>query len=282
MAMSGRGRSTLFRARRRRRGPLVLLLALLGAAAAALWWTRMRDPVQEPAPAPAEEPLAAPAPLGERFPSEESAEPAPPSPAPDAPPAEPLPPLAESDAVARETGAALSPHPLVAAALRESGVIERFVAAVDQLAEGNAPRRDFEPLRPEGRFLVLGGDASPRIDPASYRRYDALAAAVAALDAQAVAAAYRRFAPLCEEAYRELGYPEGGFEARLRTALALLATTPRIDASPALVAEVKRFEFADPELEALADAQKQLLRMGPDNVARVTAKLREIEAALDS
>ena len=49
---------------------------------------------------------------------------------------------------------------------------------------------------------------------------------------------------------------------------------------PALVAEVKRYEFADPNLESLPDAQKQLLRMGPENQARVVAKLREIGAAL--
>jgi hypothetical protein len=263
---------------RRRRWPLLLPL-LLVAALAALWWLRVRERVLEPVPAV--EPLAAPAPLGQsEAPAAEPA--AEPSPDAEAPPAEPLPPLAESDALAREVGAALSTHPLAAAMLRESGVIERFVAAVDQLAEGSAPRRDFETLRPEGRFLALGRDAELRVDPASYRRYDALAAAVAALDARVAAAAYRRLAPLCEEAYRALGYPEGGFDARLRTALALLAATPRTEASPALVAEVKRYEFADPSLESLADAQKQLLRMGPDNAAHITAKLREIEAALDA
>jgi hypothetical protein len=268
------------RARRRRRLP-ALVLGLLAAALAALWWLRAHERVLEPAPAPAEQPLAPPAPLGQTAPP---AEPVASAEAPEvpAPSAEPLPPLAESDALARDVAAALSSHPLVGAALRESGVIERFVAAVDQLAEGSAPRRDLEALRPEGRFAVLGGASAPRLDPASYRRYDALAAAIAALDANALAAAYRRLSPLCEEAYRGLGYPEGGFAARLRAALALLAATPRTDASPALVAEVKRYEFADPSLEALADAQKQLLRMGPENAARIVDKLREIEAALDA
>jgi hypothetical protein len=279
MSLIERGRpgARSLRARRGRRWPLPLVL--LAAAFAAFWWLRAREPASEPAPT--EEPLASPAPLGEAEPPATFAEPeVEPSPVPEATPAEELPPLAESDAPAREAGGALSSHPLVREALRESGVIERFVAVVDQLAEGLAPRRDFAALQPEGRFLVLGDDDAPRIDPASYRRYDALAAAVAALDPRAVAATYRRFAPLCEEAYRSLGYPEGGFDARLRSALALLAATPRIDASPALVAEVKRYEFADPELESLTDAQKQLLRMGPDNAARITAKLREIEAQL--
>jgi Protein of unknown function (DUF3014) len=262
----------------RRRLPLLLFL-LLVAALGALWWLRAREDAIEPPPAPAEAPLAVPAPLG-------AGEPPAPEPEPSAgaalepAPAEPLPALAESDPLARELGGRVSSHPLFAAALKEAGVVERFVAVVDQLAEGNAPRRDLDFLRPGGRFLVLGQEPALQIDPASYRRYDALAQAVAALDARAVAAAYQRIAPLCEESYRALGYPEGGFDERLRTALTLLGSTPRIDDTPALVAQVKRYEFADPNLENLADAQKQLLRMGPRNAKLVADKLREIEAAL--
>jgi hypothetical protein len=40
------------------------------------------------------------------------------------------------------------------------------------------------------------------------------------------------------------------------------------------------FKFADPQLEGLAAAQKQLLRTGPDNMRRIKAKLREIKEAL--
>lgn len=267
------------RARRRRRVPLLLLLALI-ATLALLWWLRGQEDAGEPAPAPAEAPELVAPPLGasEPLPAEPEAEPPEPAQAPA--PAEPLPALSESDALARELARGVAKHPLVTAALAESGVIERFVAAVDQLAEGNAPRRDLEFLRPKGRFLVLGREPDLRVDPTSYRRYDALASAFAALDAEALAAAYRRLAPLCEEAYRALGYPEGGFEQRLRAALALLASTPQAGDTPALVAEVKRYEFADPNLESLPDAQKQLLRMGPRNQERIVAKLREIEAAI--
>jgi hypothetical protein len=262
---------------RRGRARWLLLLAL-GAALALLWWLRRED-APPPAPAPAAEAPApaVPAPLGAEAPAPE-AEPAPPPPA--AEPAEPLPPLAESDALAREAARGASRHPLAAQALRGSRVIDRFVTAVDQVAEGKAPRRDLDFLRPEGPFLVLGEEPELRVDPGSYRRYDALAAAFASLDAAALVAAYRRLAPLCEESYRALGYPEGGFEARLRAALALLAATPKTSASPALVAETRRYEFADPNLENLPDAQKQLLRMGPQNVERIVAKVREIEAAL--
>jgi hypothetical protein len=266
--------------RLRRRRPLLLLLALV-ATLAALWWLRAEEPSLPPGAAPSEAPL----PLGAGSPP--LAEPAPaPAPEPELEaaaepvPAEPLPSRADSDGLARDLARGVSSHPLFLALLTESGLVDRFVLLVDNLAEGIVPRRELAFLRPKDPFLVRGAEPALRVDPASYARYDALAAAIASLDARAAAAAYHRLAPLCEESYRALGYPEGGFEQRLRAALALLGSTPRSDADPALVAETKRYEFADPSLESLSDAQKQLLRMGPANAARVTAKLAEIEAAL--
>jgi hypothetical protein len=260
---------------------LVFALLALAAAGATLWWSRAYEGVFEPAPEPAAAPRLEAPPLGgtEPLPLEPDAAPVV-EPEPEPAPAEPRVALAESDALARELAGAVSRSPLLAPALREAGLIERFVVIVDQLAEGNAPRRELAFLRPQGAFLVLGREPELRIDPSSYPRYDALAQALAGIDARAAVAAYRRLAALCEESYRALGYPEGGFEQRLRTALALLGSTPKIDASPALLAQVKRYEFADADLESLSDAQKQLLRMGPKNAALVAAKLREIEAAL--
>ncbi len=40
------------------------------------------------------------------------------------------------------------------------------------------------------------------------------------------------------------------------------------------------YTFADDSYESLPAAQKQLLRMGPDNIQRVKDKLREIRRAL--
>jgi hypothetical protein len=270
---------------------LVLTFVLLGAGLAALWWLTGGG---EPAP---DRELAAPAPREE--PSEPLAgtdraladseleaaplpEPRTEPPAPAPPPAEPLPPLARSDGLTRQLAAPASKHALFGVLLREAGLIERFVLLVDNLAEGLVPRRPLAALVPKQKFLVLGDEPELRLDPASYRRFDAVTAAIASLDVPSAVAAYRRLEPLCEQSYRALGYPEGGFEARLRAALALLLETPAAAPSPALVAETLRYEFADPALEQLTDAQKLLLRMGPENGERVRRKLREIETALGS
>jgi hypothetical protein len=264
-----------------RRGLWFLLLLAFAGACGALWWLLRDAPVVPTAAQPVVEPppLAAGRPAASE-PGGESAPEAAPEPALEPAAAEPLPPLAESDALARGLARPLSRHPLYVRLVRDAGLIDRFVLIVDNLAEGSVPRRELAELRPAGKFgVVVAGDVL-RVDPASYRRYDALAEAIASLDTRAAVSAYRRVAPLCEESYRALGYPEGGFERRLSQALALLVATPTPGASPALVPETKRYEFADPALESLADAQKQLLRMGPENAARVIGKLREIEAAL--
>ena len=268
------------RGRRRRRWPLLLLL-LVAAALATLWWLRTGEPSLEPAPAPVEEPLVEPPPLGAAQQPPDEAAPAPePEALPEPAPAEPLPEQGESDTLVRELAARVSSHPIFLTTLKEAGLIDRFVLVVDNLAEGFVPRRELAVLRPKGAFLVLGQEPEQRVDPASYPRYDALAGAIASLDARAAVAAYRRVAKLCEDSYRALGYPEGGFEQRLRAALALLLSTPALDEAPAVVPETKRYEFADPALESLSDAQKQLLRMGPANAKRVQTKLRELQTAL--
>ena len=279
----GHGPEHALRVRKRRIGPAFgLVLAFLAAAAGAFWWVT-REP-ESAAPPVVEQPLEQP-PLGAAEPAPlPEVEPAPepevlPEAAPPAPAAE-LPPRGKSDGLARELAGSVSSHPLFLRTLQGSGAIDRFVLFVDNLADGRVSRRELEYLRPKGRFRVLGGGAEERIDPASYPRYGPLAEAIGSLDARAAVAAYRKVEPLCEESYRALGYPEGGFEKRLRAALALLLSTPIVDDDPAVVPETKRFEFADPELESLSDAQKQLLRMGPENGRRVRAKLSEIQAAL--
>jgi hypothetical protein len=268
---------------------LLVVVVLLGAGLAGLWWLGGGEepaPDQEiGAPAPREEPTAPLGRLGQESPDfEPGAAPVPelreepPAAAP--PPAEPLPPLARSDGLARELATPVSKHALFGVLLRDAGLIERFVLLVDNLAEGLVPRRPLAALVPKQKLVVLGQEPELRLDPASYRRFDAVTAAIASLDAPSAVAAYRHLAPLCEESYRALGYPEGGFEARLRGALTLLLSTPTAGPSPALVPETLRYEFADPALENLTDAQKLLLRIGPENGERVRRKLREIETAL--
>jgi hypothetical protein len=204
----------------------------------------------------------------------------PPTAKPTPAPPEPLPGLDASDALVREAVAQLSARPEVVVWLANDDLIRRFVAAVDNVAEGRSPRSHVEFLAPKGRFLVIGEGLSLRGDASSERRYDTLAAVVDSLDVEGSVHVYNRLEPLLESAYRDLGHPEGGFGERLTRAISELLAAPVVSGAPGLELHVFSYHYTDPELEGLSDAQKQLLRMGPRNVKLVQAKLREMALSL--
>lgn len=195
-------------------------------------------------------------------------------------PVEPLPPLSRSDGWVRVEAAALSERPAWKQWLQTEDLVRRFVAAVDEVAAGNSPTASVPFLRPRGGFGTVVRGGTVVTDPRSFRRYDVLAEVVASLDAELCAALYRRAAPLVEEAFADLGYPDTRFEERLEAALELLLATPVPSGREVLVQPAVRWEYQDERLEGLEPAQKQLLRMGPDNVRRVQDKLRELARAL--
>ena len=118
------------------------------------------------------------------------------------------------------------------------------------------------------------------IDPASYRRYDLVADLVASLDANGCARLYEGTRPLFQDAYRDLGYPDRDFDQTLAKAMQVLLATPDPPADLELREAVNSWKLADPSLESLAPVQKQLLRMGPDNVRKIKDKLRQMAEAL--
>lgn len=283
---------------RRNRRISLFLAVLVALAGAWLAVSFLRSPGDElgPEPRPGEEAGLAPeragAPLRERglapaprTPAEASTtKPSAPGQTPSEGAALPLPELEASDAFVREAAASLADHPGLARWLLIDGIARRFVVTVDNIAEGHSPRRHLRFLTPRGSYLVLGdeyADASVLIDPGSYRRYDAFVGAIEALDPQDCARLFGTLRPLLQLAYEELGYPGASFDRRLEEAAFELLSTPVLTGQPQLLPRVKRFEYADPELENLSDAQKHLLRMGPRNVERLQRKLRELSAAID-
>jgi len=199
------------------------------------------------------------------------------------PPAVTLPPMDQMDAFLRQLLGALSTRPELARWLATEDVTRRIVFTVDQVARGAAPTKENRSIAPSGPFEVNTRGRRTTVDPDSYRRYDGLAATVGSLDAAAVARAYTTIKPRLDEAYRQMGHADGDFDRTVELAIANLLDTPVVDQPPVLVpGQGLTWAYADRNLETLRPAQKQLLRMGPDNQRIVQAKLREIDAALKS
>ncbi len=253
---------------------LIPILLALGAAGA-LWyyWIQVSRPPAEPVAVPAppvEEPQAMPGPV--------HPVPEPVSPRADRPELVPLPPLDRSDeyfklALSDLLGKSIDDM------LVDSGLIERIVATIDNLPRSQVAER----IRPVGRIggqfqvNVRGGDEFS-IDSGNYDRYAPLIDVLTGADLRAAAEVYRRFYPLFQSAYVDLGYPQGYFNDRLVEVIDHLLETPEIDDSVPLVRPHVLYEFADPELEELSSGQKLLIRMGSENRSRVKTALREFRS----
>lgn len=192
----------------------------------------------------------------------------------------PLPPLDASDTLVRTLVQALSESPAVMAWLPTKGLIRNFTLVVTNIADGATPAKQLKVLRPSGSFRTVEGNGQRFVDPRSYARYARIAEAVQSIDPAGAARLYATLKPRIEEAYRDLGAPDGSFDRTLERAFVALLATPVVTDAIRLKPKGIGYAYADDRLESLTAAQKQLLRMGPGNVRIVEAKLREIARAL--
>ncbi|MFK7733599.1 MAG: DUF3014 domain-containing protein [Pseudomonadales bacterium] len=155
----------------------------------------------------------------------------------------------------------------------------RFVVLVYNLAEGEVAHR-YLPLNSPTAFRAAGSGASLRMSPASYARYDGYADAFAAMDAKRAVSIYQFFWPALKAAFAELGEPRKSLHSEGLKAIDHLLQTPVITGDVKLVQPSVFYKYADPSLERLSSAQKQMLRLGPRNSALIKNKLTEIKALL--
>jgi hypothetical protein len=254
---------------------LIILAVVAGLAAELYYWLHTeKHPAVAPLPAPAETqstppqaPPAGPQPLI-RFP------------VPAAPQEEPLPPLDESDGVVKEKLSGLIGSEPFLALLVPKDIIQRVVVTIDNLPKRRLPQQYlvFKPL--EGRFRASGEEGNQFISGNNYRRYTSYVKIAEAVDTDKLVALYRYLYPLFQTAYRDLGYPSGNFNDRVIEAIDDLLDAPDVRGPVKVVQPGVYYRFADPDLEARSAGQKILLRMGPDNAARIKARLRTLRNAL--
>jgi hypothetical protein len=192
----------------------------------------------------------------------------------------PLPPLADSDAALREALGQVAGAATVKDFLRPESIIRHLVVTIDNLPRQKAAveKRPTNPIA--GAFVANGDEVHATLDPKNFARYQPLVAVISRLDMQQVAAVYVQFYPLFQQAYQDLGYPNGYFNDRLVQVIDTMSAAPEPAGPIALVRPNVMYTFADPALESRPAGQKLLIRMGRDNAAAVKAKLAELRAAI--
>ncbi|MBT3462780.1 MAG: DUF3014 domain-containing protein [Gammaproteobacteria bacterium] len=230
-------------------------------------------------------PVPQPAPVVVEVTPEPEPEPEPESaPEPEPEPVEPafvLPLLNASDGLIRDGLVSLSRHEGMNQWVAVNDLIRKFVGFTNGVSEGRVVRNPVEILAPRGKFLVSQIDEETySIDPKSYDRYDLFVNIFESLDSEGTAELYVLVLPLLDQAYSELGLPNGSMNNTLFAAIGRLLEVPVIAGEVRLTQPVVMYEFEDSALERLSPAQKQVIRMGPINTQRLQRKLSEISRAL--
>lgn len=177
-------------------------------------------------------------------------------------------PVDDGDARLRQLGAGWSKEPNYARLLQQLS-LRHLVAAAQLVAAGESPKPALPFLSVPGAFAVREeGQANQErrfMTEASFARYDVLGKLIGSVDAAAAGAAYAQLRPYCDAAYTEIGRPGKNFEAQLTAAMRRVVNVRFPQGAVELVPKGAVYAYADPSLESMSAAEKQVLRMGPTN-----------------
>ena len=187
-----------------------------------------------------------------------------------------LPPLDETDPIVRQLVQKLSSHPTVAAWLTTDGLLLNFVVVTTKIANGETPVIELKALRPMPRFSTRTSETTST----SIGRAIGGTTALPRLFRRSTRAA--RHSCMRRSSRARLRRMEGWARvtaisiAALERAIFELLSVPVVEGDVALEPHGAVYAFADPRLQEMSAAQKQLFRMGPQNVRVVQGKLRDI------
>lgn len=156
----------------------------------------------------------------------------------------------------------------------------RLVITVDNLPREHVPSQ-LRITRGVPELLRVQKDGETiTLDPSNYERYDRIISYVEKMDARKIGRLYAKFYPLLQRTYEETGFPEERFHDRVLAALDDMMDAPRPTGPIRLVQPKVLYRFEDDHLESLSVGQKIMIRVGPDNAARLRKVLARVRAAI--
>jgi hypothetical protein len=180
-----------------------------------------------------------------------------------------LPTIAERDAFVRER---LEPFDLPANWVSQDDLVQRFSVLLDNATRGDWPYPPRRFLKPSRRFVVVERDGRLYADPRNATRFDADLDLLENIEPAAAVRLFNTIAPLIDSALRNLGRPVSSAETILE-AIDWVLEAPAVHGDFELIQPSVFYEYADPAIESLAPLEKQLLRLGPNNLKRLKAYL---------
>ncbi len=188
--------------------------------------------------------------------------------------------LMDGDSMLRQELAATGTDSIMSKLMSNEHPINVSAAFIDGLGRGVILKKLLPGDPPKQTFSVVEEDEVIYISPSSYQRYDSYTDTLTALDSRRLVSTFHALRPMYEQAFQYLGLDPGDFDNTIIRALDQVLATPEITEPIALQPKSVVYVFADPALENLPAVQKQLLRMGPDNISRIKQQARALREGL--
>jgi len=247
-----------------------LVVAVIVILAISFWPEASLPPVtQEPEPVPPVPAAPAQEPSGqEEVPVIEI-----PQPVQIAEPEIELPALAASDQFVREHTAQWE---LPLSWMQRDDLIARVAVILQNAAIGAVPQRQIAFAVPPEPYPVIKLGEGFLVDPQGYRRYDGYLDMLEQIPPSQAADFLRLVEPLLVHALAQLGERESPRDFAM-AAIQRIENLPPLPDQIELIRPNVVYIYADPLLENLPAFDKQVLRLGPDNISRLNSYLTEFK-----
>lgn len=198
----------------------------------------------------------------------------------------PLPPLDESDAWIQGKLPELTWRNELLSLLITEDIVRRFVVFTDNFSQGLLAYEHSPFIQPKVKFSVdeqsQNVDGQQNVwqwDGETSKRFDLYVDLLRSIDTTTLVKWYVDFKPLIDEAYSELGYEED-FTYTLQDAITRVLDMELPKSAMNVTRTSVMYKYDDPQLEALDDSDKLLLRIGKENLLIIKSVLLEVNEQL--
>lgn len=188
--------------------------------------------------------------------------------------------LAEGDVILRQQLSAAGADAKLNKVVGGEHPLDLTAALIDGFGRGIILRKMLPLEKPKEAFIPDQDGSSLYMSAASYKRYNGYTDAITALNTSVLVEIFHTLRPLYQQAYDQLGLDPEDFDNAVIRTLDLVLATPDISDPIALKPKSVVYVYADPALESLPALQKQLLRLGPDNLRRIKQQARVLREGL--
>ncbi len=160
--------------------------------------------------------------------------------------------------------------------LADDQIVRRFVVFVENISRGEFPQTGLPYKGVQQEMPTRNIDDNLFVmDDSAHARFDQVVDTFVSIDSDAAMAFYRTLSPLFQQAYAEIGFRNVSFDATLRSAITTVLRTTDVEGPYQLVKPSVMLLYADASIENLQEVHKQLIRIGPENTAKLKDKLQQ-------